>query len=101
MLLSGSSAKSYPPRVETIEQGIMHADGFLEYTESLAVHYDGQGKVQLAKDLRAVAVDPKGNVVTEVGSATDKALAADIVNGGPLPGEALRAPQMPPNIIGI
>jgi len=78
-------AKSYPPRVETIEQGIMHADGFLEYTESLAVHYDGQGKVQLAKDLRAVAVDPKGNVVTEVGSATDKALAADIVNGGPLP----------------
>ncbi len=75
-------AKSYPPRVETIEQGIMHADGFLEYTESLAVHYDGQGKVQLAKDLRAVAVDPKGNVVTEVGSATDKALAADIVNGG-------------------
>jgi len=41
--------------------------------------------VQLAKDLRAVAVDPKGDVVTEVGSATDKALAADIVNGGPLP----------------
>ena len=36
-----NQAKSNPPRVETIEQGIMHADGFLEYTESLAVHYDG------------------------------------------------------------
>jgi len=58
-----NQAKSNPPRVETIEQGIMHADGFLEYTESLAVHYDGQGKAQLAIDLRAVAVNPKG--VTE------------------------------------
>ena len=80
-----NQAKSNPPRVETIEQGIMHADGFLEYTESLAVHYDGQGKAQLAIDLRAVAVNPKGVTETQVGSPTDKMLAADIVNGGPLP----------------
>jgi len=49
------------------------------------VHYDGQGKTQLAADLRAVAVDPKGDTSTPVGSPTDKMLAADIVNGGPLP----------------
>jgi len=39
-----NQAKSNPPRVETIEQGIMHADGFLEYTESLAVHCCSQGR---------------------------------------------------------
>ena len=56
-----------------------------EQQNSVANYLTASSITQLARDLRAVAVNPKGGTETQVGSPTDKMLAADIVNGGPLP----------------